>query len=130
MDFSLYLKSVIAKMGYSYRKLGELSGVNHTYISKICRGTTGSPSPEILMKLAVPLCVPYEELLKKAGYLLAEDEKKYHNIIDNEIILRIAKLTPEGKEKLTEYLDFLEDREKMKRRRKRMNQGSGSRGPE
>jgi len=126
MDFSYYLKSTIAKMGYSYRKLGELSGVNHTYISKICKGTSGSPSPEILMKLAGPLCVPYEELLKKAGYLLAENEKKYHNTIDNELFSRIAKLSPEGRDKLAEFLDFLEDREKkVKKRQKRNTADSG-----
>lgn len=119
MEFSSYLKDLIKKRGYSYRKLGSLSGVNHTYISKICGGSSGIPSPEILRKLSRPLCVPYEELLKAAGYLLSENKATYTGGIEEKIILRVARLTPEGKDRLAEFLDFLEDWEKKRRRRKR-----------
>ncbi len=124
MEFHSYLKDLVGKRGYSYRKLGSLSGVNHTYISKICGGVSGIPSPEILRKLAGPLCVPYEDLLKAAGYLLAENRALYPAGSGDEenILLRVAKLTPEGKIRLTEFLDFLEDWEK-RQKRKRKNNG-------
>ncbi|MCL6479103.1 MAG: helix-turn-helix domain-containing protein [Peptococcaceae bacterium] len=121
MEFSSYLKDLIKKRGYSYRKLGQLSGVNHTYISKICGGYSSTPSPEILRKLAVPLFVPYEELLKAAGYLLGEGKTAYPAGAEEELVLRVARLTPEAKERLLEFLDFLEDWEK-KQRRKRKGQ--------
>ncbi len=119
MEFSLYMKDLIKKRGYSYRKLGSLSGVNHTYISKICGGSSGVPSPEILRRLSGPLCIPYEELLKAAGYLLSENKAAYASGTGEKLLLRVARLTPEGKDRLSEFLDFLEDWEKKKRRRKR-----------
>ncbi len=118
MDFSAYLKALIKDRGYSYRRLGQLSGVNHTYISKICAGTSGIPTPDILRKLSVPLCVPYEELLRVAGYLLSERQQVYKVGEDEKLLVRVAKLSSEGKERLSEYIDYLEDREKKKRRKK------------
>ncbi len=119
MEFSTFLRDLIKKRGYSYRKLGSLSGVNHTYISKICGGMSGTPSPEILRKLSGPLCIPYEELLKAAGYLLSEKQVTYAAGTEEKILLRVARLSPEGKDRLTEFLDFLEDWEKKQRRMKR-----------
>ncbi len=69
MGFGIYLKGLIDKRGYSYRQLGMLSGINHTYISKIVSEKMGPPSPEILKKLSKPLEVPYEELMEMADYI-------------------------------------------------------------
>lgn len=77
MDFGQYLKELISKRGYSYRQLAMLADIDHTYISKIANGKTGIPSPEILKKLSRPLGVPYEELLKSAGYLPEKKEVNY-----------------------------------------------------
>jgi len=121
MEFSAYLKNIIKKRGYSCRKLGSLSGVNHTYISKICRGTSGVPSPEILRKLAGPLCIPYEDLLKEAGYLLAENKPSYSAGTAEDILVRVAGLTAEGKERLSHFIDYLEYWEKLQRKIKRSN---------
>jgi len=73
MDFGSYLKSLIGKRGYSYRKLATLADIDHTYISKIVVGKMGPPSPEILKKLAGPLGVPYETLMNAAGYLSTDN---------------------------------------------------------
>lgn len=130
MDFSSYLKDLIRKRGYSYRKLGSLSGVNHTYISKICGGSSGTPSPEILRRLAGPLCIPYEELLKAAGYLLSENKTPYPAAGGEEnLLLRVARLTPEGKDRLSEFMDFLEDWEKKRRRKKSGNKNQDDKTP-
>lgn len=74
MDFGVYLKTLIDKRGYSYRKLATLADIDHTYISKIVVGKMGPPSPEILRKLAGPLGVSYETLMNAAGYLSSNDE--------------------------------------------------------
>ncbi len=117
LDFSSYLKETIKKRGYSYRKLGELSGVNHSYISKICAGTSGTPTPDILRKLSFPLCIPYEELLRAAGYLFHEGRSQYPGSGDEELQVRVAKLSSEGKQKLSEFLDYLEDLDKKRRKK-------------
>lgn len=69
MEFGGYLKNLIEIRGYSYRKLAMLADVDHTYISKIVNNKMGPPSPEILQRMAKPLGITYEELMKAAGYL-------------------------------------------------------------
>jgi repressor LexA len=74
LNFGSYLKQLIDKRSYSYRRLALLADIDHTYISKMVSGKMGPPSPEILQKLAKPLNVPYEELLVRAGYLQQQDK--------------------------------------------------------
>ena len=53
----------------SIRQLANLSKVSHSYLSQIESGERGTPSPEVLSKLARPLGTPYEELMRAAGYI-------------------------------------------------------------
>lgn len=69
MALSDHLKKLLTQQNISYRRLGSLSGVDHSYISKICKGEVAQPSPEILKKLANALATSYHELLQQAGYL-------------------------------------------------------------
>lgn len=69
MSFGEYLQRLIKAKGYSYRKVALLSGVDHTYISRLVRNKKERPSPEILAKLAPPLGTTYEDLMSAAGYL-------------------------------------------------------------
>ncbi len=69
MSFGEYLKKLIEEKGYSYRKVAMLSGVDHTYISRLARNKKERPSPEILAKLAPPLGTTYEDMMRAAGYL-------------------------------------------------------------
>ena len=54
--------------GLTLIKLGELTGVDASYLGRIERGKR-FPSANILRKLAVPLEYSEAELLKLAGYL-------------------------------------------------------------
>ncbi|SHH09095.1 helix-turn-helix domain-containing protein [Desulfosporosinus lacus] len=69
MDFADYLSNLIKNKKYSYRQLAMLADIDHSYISKMINGKAGIPSPDILKKLAKPLGISYEELMKAAGYL-------------------------------------------------------------
>lgn len=59
----------------SLREIEKLSGVSHTYLSSLEKGTdprSGNeiiPSPEVLAKLSEALGVPYLILMDKAGHL-------------------------------------------------------------
>ncbi len=78
ISFGKFLKNIMDEKNFSCRRLGALSDVDHSYISKICKGETAkSPSPDILKKLAGPLGIPYEELLRAAGYLNPADDQRY-----------------------------------------------------
>lgn len=69
MKFGLYLKQLREKKEMTIRQLALYANVSHGYLSQVERGERGTPSPDILNKLAVPLGVSYEELMSAAGYL-------------------------------------------------------------
>jgi transcriptional regulator with XRE-family HTH domain len=69
IEFGQYIRDLRLKKGFSIRQLEVYSGVSNSYISQLENGKKQSPSPDILKKLSVALKVPYEEFLKKAGYI-------------------------------------------------------------
>lgn len=71
-EIGKHIRSLRKKQGITITQLAEKSGVSHSYISQIENGKF-NPSPEILRKLSEPLGVSYEDLMIKAGYLIAAD---------------------------------------------------------
>ncbi len=69
MDFGEYLRSLRKEKGLTQKQLADLAGFSNTEISRIESGDRQKPSPIILKAIAPHLSVPYEELLKQAGYL-------------------------------------------------------------
>lgn len=125
MVFGQYLKEIINKRGYSYRQLAMLADIDHTYISKIVNGKTGTPSPEILKKLSRPLGVPYQELMAAAGYLpdttpvTTRDIKQYENFIEHaQTFFMDDEVAEEDKEKIFRDITelFWESKEKNKKK--------------
>jgi SOS-response transcriptional repressor LexA len=93
MTFGEYLEQLIKEKGYSYRKVAMLSGVNHSYISRLVRNVKERPSPEILAKLAPPLGTTYEDLMRAAGYLPDSPENtrpSHHDMLEMSIIPHIG----------------------------------------
>lgn len=72
-EFGAYLKEVRERNGLSVNELSSYSEVSNAQISRIERGIRGVPKPETILKLAKALKVPYEEMMKKAGYLPNEN---------------------------------------------------------
>jgi transcriptional regulator with XRE-family HTH domain len=66
-----YIKKIREDKNLSLNQLALYSGVSAAHLSRIERGLR-EPSPEILRKIATALKVPYEELMKAAGYLDGE----------------------------------------------------------
>ena len=71
MEIGEMIKKRREKLGFSQRQLAYLSGVSNTEIKRIEDGDRKQPSQEILKKLATPLRINYEELLKAAGYYVS-----------------------------------------------------------
>lgn len=57
------------ELGKSYRDVRREAGVALSHQQRLERGEVASPSPAVLRRLAGPLELPYEELLREAGYL-------------------------------------------------------------
>lgn len=68
MNIGEYIKKIREEKGLSINQLALYSNVSAAHISRIERGLR-EPSPEILEKISEVLKVPYEELMKIAGYL-------------------------------------------------------------
>ncbi|MCM3567543.1 helix-turn-helix transcriptional regulator [Neobacillus mesonae] len=84
-EFGEELRQLRKEKGLSIRKLSELSGVAHSYLSQVETGKRGIPKVETLEKIAAGLNIPLPDLLEMAGYLpteIVEDmqyEKLEHN---------------------------------------------------
>ena len=77
MGFYDQLRSLRKMKGYTIREVAYRSGVSTAYISQLENGNRGLPSPEILKKLSEGLNIPYEELMKLAGYVDDDREEPY-----------------------------------------------------
>lgn len=60
------------ELGLSKRKLGELTGLSHTFIAKLEAGQYESASAETLMTFAEALDIPPADLFSLAGYRLPQ----------------------------------------------------------
>ena len=67
--FGNWLRETRLKRGFSVRKLAHMAGIGEAYLSQIETGQRGTPSARILKKLAGPLGVTEEEIIREAGYL-------------------------------------------------------------
>lgn len=75
-EFGAYLREIRKKKNLTIRQLDTYSGVSNSYISQMERGERGVPSPDILLKLAKPLGVAYEDLMIMAGYIKTPTESE------------------------------------------------------
>ncbi|MCR8995955.1 helix-turn-helix domain-containing protein [Brevibacillus laterosporus] len=72
MSLGKYLKTKRKEKNLSMNKLGELTGITAMYISQLESGKRVKPSIEVLEKLSESLEVPYEDLMKAAGYITVD----------------------------------------------------------
>jgi len=66
-EFGQMLKNIRKEKAISQRKLGELAGIDFTYISKIENGTQAPPSEETIRKIAEVLNVDAHKLILTAN---------------------------------------------------------------
>jgi transcriptional regulator with XRE-family HTH domain len=82
MSFGEELRKIRKDKNLSIRKVGELSGISHAYLSQIENGKRPKPKPEIINKLSKALNQDYVELMEMAGYLegLSTEEKERFSV--------------------------------------------------
>lgn len=81
--FGEKLRKLRKEKGLTIRKLGELSGVAHSYLSQVETGKRGIPKVETLEKIAAGLNIPSIDLLVQAGYIDTEEYVKMKNERDD-----------------------------------------------
>ncbi|WKV08160.1 helix-turn-helix transcriptional regulator [Thermoanaerobacterium sp. CMT5567-10] len=90
MSIGEYIKKIREDRKLSINQLALYSNVSAAHISRIERGLR-EPSPEILKKISEVLDVPYEELMKIAGYLndninIPEDYVKKYKVTKRDLM--------------------------------------------
>lgn len=113
-DLGIFLASARNELGLTLRAVQEGTGISNAYLSQLEHGKIKTPAPQNLYKLAEIYRVPYELLMKLAGYPVPEaSPAEQHPSIDT-LSARIGTVTREEEEALVEYLQFIRSR---KRRR-------------
>jgi HTH-type transcriptional regulator, competence development regulator len=102
------LKTLRAMRKLSLREVEEQTRISNAYLSQLERGEAENPSPDKLQRLARCYGVPYESLMKAAGYLrpVARGGKK-PDLSRLQMALMSADLTEEEEEQLLKYLRFI-----------------------
>lgn len=73
-EFSSFLKQKRKQRGYTVNQLALYSGISAAQISRIENSRRGVPKPNTIKKLAKGLKLPYEQLMKAAGYIDNDDD--------------------------------------------------------
>jgi HTH-type transcriptional regulator, competence development regulator len=102
-NFGEKLRKLRKGKGLSIRKLSELSGVAHSYLSQVETGKRGIPKVETLERIATGLDIPSIDLLVQAGYIDGLDYAKLKNE-EEDIEWSLAE-----QEQESIYVDFLLD---------------------
>jgi transcriptional regulator with XRE-family HTH domain len=102
------LKSIREIRKLSLRDVEKETGISNAYLSQLERGDAESPSPAKLQKLAKYYGVPYESLMKAAGYLKQTAGKgKQPDLSRLQTALMGANFTEEEEAQILKYIKFI-----------------------
>ena len=110
MPLDKTLREIRALRGKSLRAVEEATGISNAYLSQLERGDAQRPAPDKLQTLAAFYSVPYEELLREAGYLQREESPEVPVADQTSAVhaaLMSAKLSPEEEAAVVKYIQFL-----------------------
>lgn len=105
------LRSVRELRGLTLRAVEKVTKISNAYLSQVETGKIERPSPNILYALAQAYNVPYELLMKKAGYIVKERKQNKGRSLLGAALATASDLTAEEAAALAEYLAFLRSRQ-------------------
>ena len=96
------LKRTRRELDITLRIVQEKTGISNAYLSQMENGRIGSPSPNVLFKLANLYNLSYDRLLELAGHPIRIKKEVSTRFGDN-----IEDLSDEDKERVLDYIKFL-----------------------
>jgi transcriptional regulator with XRE-family HTH domain len=108
-----YLKQIRKRRNLTLRAVEEKTGISNAYLSQLENNKISRPSPSVLYKLAQCYNVSYEHLMRLAGYPLPTEKRKLTAAF--RISSDFEDLTPEERERVLEYIQFLKSRKAVKK---------------
>ncbi len=110
MSLAKILTDIRKLRGHSLRTVEEATGISNAYLSQLERGDAQKPSPDKLQALAKFYDVPYEDLMRAAGYL-KRSENPGSNGKENtsavQAALMSADFTPDEEAQIVKFIQFL-----------------------
>lgn len=106
-----YLKQIRRERRLTLRAVQQKTGISNAYLSQLENNKAANPSPKILQKLAICYEISYEYLMSLAGYTLPSEKELEPAYRSSD---SFDDLTPEEKQRVREYIQFLRSRRQMK----------------
>lgn len=103
------LKQTRKRRNLTLRDVQKETRISNAYLSQLENDKIANPSPNILHHLAKLYEISYETLMSLAGYPSPSRTKPASRMQDD-----LNELTPEEKERVLEYIQFLKSRKKVK----------------
>ena len=91
--------------GKSLKAVAEPAGISTAYLLKLEKGQVESPSPHILHRLAGELGIDYLDLMRKAGYMVPDENGTSGGRLAH--ALSGEELTEDEERALATYLKFI-----------------------
>lgn len=110
MSLAKVLADIRKLRGHSLRIVEDATGISNAYLSQLERGDAQKPSPDKLQALAKFYDVPYEDLMRAAGYLKQSERSGVsgkESISAVQSALMSADFTPEEEEQIVKFIKFL-----------------------
>lgn len=108
-DLGQYLRDARMALGLSLRDVEEATGheVSNGYLSQLETAKVKKPSPHVLYALSLPLAIPYDELMQRAGYILPQHERAKSARHGRTATYSIENLSEEEEQALRDHLAYL-----------------------
>lgn len=110
--FGPELRTLREKVNLSQKDVEEATGVSGAYLSQLENNKVRKPSPFILHKLASLYEVPYELIMRYAGYIHDKVDSNAPKTLVGAALLAEGELSPEEERDLASYLQYLRERKK------------------
>ncbi|MBI3699658.1 MAG: helix-turn-helix transcriptional regulator [Afipia sp.] len=105
------LKTIRSVRGHSLRTVEEATGISNAYLSQLERGEAQNPAPDKLHSLADFYVIPYNDLMRAAGYLQTAETPQGAGVNARtsaiQAALMSATLSPEEEDAVVKYIEFL-----------------------
>ncbi len=108
MTFGQRLRELRKAKGMNQKELADKVGIDFTYLSKLENDAVKRPSPHVLHRLSEALDVPYEELMRLAGYRVPGESDTAPAAAIGAALF--ADLTEDERDELVDYLAWYRHR--------------------
>jgi transcriptional regulator with XRE-family HTH domain len=101
------LKEKRIKRHWSLRDVEQKTGIHNAHLSQIESGSIARPAPNLLFTLAALYDARYEELMRLAGHLRADNRAQSRRSLQGAALHALDELTPREQRRVLEYMKSL-----------------------